>query len=324
MAICLKASDVAAVAGMHRYKTSDDAIAPIVAKLRGGSSEAERVRASQSLPAMTAQETVHAARSVGVPLPPALTAARERVEAERESLAKANSAAAADPDSSSNAGHVEESKKRLREAEEAHRSVEKKCSSDLKVSLLKEVQGRALDVASGRRVGVDAPPVLTSCVPQQLRMATGTVEEESVLDRLKRQVPEFASAEPGRGFRTMKLGTVEDAVFDRMRSVRVTGMCDALTNDHIVEIKRRANRLFHSVPTYERIQLEVYLRLYGMDEGALAESYEEEEDVHWVSRDDELWDEVCGKVLENLKDALDADAPSQKNNDDGKKESNDE
>lgn len=302
MAIVLKASDVAAVAGMHRYKTADDAIAPIVAKLRGGAREAERVRAARALPSMTAQETVQAARGVGVSLPPAVTAAHERVEVEKDALKAASDAAVADPQCSTNARRVEESKKRLREAEDTCRKTEERCSGDLKVGLLHEVQGRALDVAKGRRGGVDAPPVLRVCATQQLRMATGTVEEESVLDRLRREVPEFTTAQAGRGFRSLQLGTLE--VAGRQHPVRITGSCDALTDSHVVEIKRRANRLFRSVPTYERVQLEVYLRLYERDEGALAESYDGEEDVHWVSRDDELWADVRAKVLRNLDRAL--------------------
>ena len=84
----------------------------------------------------------------------------------------------------------------------------------------------------------------------------------------------------------------------------VRGQCDAKTEDHILEIKRRARRLFHSIPTYERIQLETYLRIYGKQEGALAESYEEELDVHWVTQDDALWEDVKVSIEKNLGEAM--------------------
>ena len=66
-----------------------------------------------------------------------------------------------------------------------------------------------------------------------------------------------------------------------------------------MEIKRRAKRLFHEIPLYERIQLETYLRLYGKAEGALAESYEDDWDVHWVTRDDVLWEDVRVAIRSN-------------------------
>lgn len=53
----------------------------------------------------------------------------------------------------------------------------------------------------------------------------------------------------------------------------VGGKIDAITTDRstVIEIKSRVNRLFHRVPFYETVQVQTYLELLGVEQGALVE-----------------------------------------------------
>ena len=89
----------------------------------------------------------------------------------------------------------------------------------------------------------------------------------------------------------MKLMDVGTCRHGRMMLKGIADGVDA-HGKYVVEIKRRRNRLFGTIPTYERVQLEAYMRLYDILDGVLVESYGEELGMHWVERDDGLWDDV--------------------------------
>ncbi|GAB4822559.1 hypothetical protein N2152v2_009605 [Parachlorella kessleri] len=74
----------------------------------------------------------------------------------------------------------------------------------------------------------------------------------------------------------------------------------------VVEIKNRVRRLFARVRRHERVQVEAYIRLLGADRAALAECFtgpggSMDVLVHWVDRDDSLWEQ---QVLPSLRDAV--------------------
>ena len=69
---------------------------------------------------------------------------------------------------------------------------------------------------------------------------------------------------------------------------------------------RRVRRLFRRVRRHERVQVEAYIRLLGADRAALAECFtgpggSMDVLVHWVDRDDSLWEE---QVLPSLRNAV--------------------
>ena len=66
----------------------------------------------------------------------------------------------------------------------------------------------------------------------------------------------------------------------------------------LVEIKNRMNRLFRSVPEYENIQIQVYLRMLGLGRARLVEQYNTQVLSHDVTRDDAFWE---GAILPGLK-----------------------
>ena len=81
------------------------------------------------------------------------------------------------------------------------------------------------------------------------------------------------------------------------------GRIDGVVGGRLVEIKNRRNRLFERVRTYERVQLECYMRLLRVRECTLVQHLrvapamveERRDDVH---ADDAFWE---GRVLPGLR-----------------------
>lgn len=61
----------------------------------------------------------------------------------------------------------------------------------------------------------------------------------------------------------------------------------------LVEIKNRANRLFHRVVEYEMVQVQVYLQMLGLERALLVEQYNDQVLSHNIDRDDEFWENVA-------------------------------
>jgi hypothetical protein len=57
----------------------------------------------------------------------------------------------------------------------------------------------------------------------------------------------------------------------------------------LIEIKKRTQRLFHKVRSYENIQIQVYLQMLNLRRAQLWEMFGEELEKHDVARDDELY-----------------------------------
>lgn len=135
---------------------------------------------------------------------------------------------------------------------------------------------------------------------KHMRMAVGTVEETSILDVAKREnkINPSACAPTTSHCERISLGCTSSGI-----EVEVVGMCDALDKACVYEVKRRKAKLFHTVPEYERIQLESYLRMYNRLDGALVEYHPDEGlGVHWVEQDDSLWEAVEVAVVNALEE----------------------
>lgn len=243
--IVLNASDIAALAGMHDFKTQEDAVRELLGGHRFGKRRRVIERCETQLKEISEETVVQAAASMGVDV------ARPLV--------------------------------------------------DIKTEVVRRVQGDAMNVASGKAAVVDVPAPLRELAARHVGMAKGTVQEGSILERAAVQDPHLLTAKPGK-MECMDLGSC------RLGRMMLRGVADAVDEKrrYVVEVKRRRNRLFGSIPTYERIQLEAYMRLYDILDGVLVESFSDALDMHWVERDDQLWDEVVLAVRSAIDDAEEA------------------
>lgn len=366
-AVVVKASQLAAAAGLHPYEPQADAIAAILAEAGGGPSAGREAVATSKLKDLSASQTLHAAAALNAPLPApvahaqkrareetqladerAARAARERDRLERDrqrALREAKEAQEAqqrlaarartttDPVAKSAASQAtqaaraaaQEAAKTTAQAKQAsanaatavlaakaaasasQKSVEKAVQNTLpqiKATVLREVDTRSIAAAkSGKEDSVVKTVVPPTVANQFQRMARGTVGEGDILARIVERIDGCRDAvHPSkhatcRGTKRLPLGHLKDG-----RPVVLVGVCDAIdaSGHYVLEIKRRAQRLFGKIREYERIQLEAYLRLYACAKGALAESFGDELRADWVEKDDALWSRVVDAVLAGL------------------------
>lgn len=86
--------------------------------------------------------------------------------------------------------------------------------------------------------------------------------------------------------------------------VRVRGKVDGVQTDPVtgaktlVETKTRRNRLFNQIPVYEKVQMEVYMRMIGAHVGVLNQNHAGKTSVLRHGRSDDLW----AQVMDGLRD----------------------
>lgn len=87
--------------------------------------------------------------------------------------------------------------------------------------------------------------------------------------------------------------------------ISIVGTIDTLAKDEagefIIETKRRQNRLFDTVPLYEKIQCIAYMKLLKMDRCLLVQHYQNDYTEHWIDIDNDLWDEIICRLTKFIK-----------------------
>lgn len=79
----------------------------------------------------------------------------------------------------------------------------------------------------------------------------------------------------------------------------IVGKIDGKTEDDVlIESKNRQNRLFRTIPIYEKVQMEIYLRMMGLKDATLIENYNNQQLSHDYSSNDILWTEITDGLVE--------------------------
>ncbi|CAM9692586.1 unnamed protein product, partial [Ectocarpus sp. 12 AP-2014] len=86
-------------------------------------------------------------------------------------------------------------------------------------------------------------------------------------------------------------------VSDSGTNVYVGGRVDGLTHDRVVEIKCRRNRLFTTLPLYEKVQVQAYLFLTDKPVAEVLQKYDGMTRTDEYVADAEFWSEVCEAAL---------------------------
>lgn len=76
----------------------------------------------------------------------------------------------------------------------------------------------------------------------------------------------------------------------------VCGKIDGIENDELIEIKNRRNKLFTFMPDYEKVQVEIYLRLTNLKKGRLIQNYNETQSAFDFNLDDKLWNTIITEL----------------------------
>ena len=78
--------------------------------------------------------------------------------------------------------------------------------------------------------------------------------------------------------------------------IYICGKIDGIEDNQLIEIKNRRNRLFEYIPIYEQIQIEIYLRLTGLQTGKLIQNYNESTSEIIIKNNDTLWDDILQEI----------------------------
>ena len=78
----------------------------------------------------------------------------------------------------------------------------------------------------------------------------------------------------------------------------IKGKIDGRTEDTLYEFKHRKNRLFSFLPLYERVQMEMYMRMTNLNKAFLIQTFNDEQSSFAYNMNDELFDEITARLDE--------------------------
>lgn len=312
----IKASELAAILGRNPYKLQSEAVCEVLTRARHGRAAESELRGKHALPEVSAKDALSIARDVGVRLPVSVQMTVQQEESARsvakhakESLKRVKTQKEVDPvELASAEGACEEAVRAVKQAEAATRDAILHTEGQVKASLTRHVEQQAKEVAQQTRARVEVPEALSSLATQHTRMALGTRDEASILDRARSECEALKDAEPSaRDHRSAMIGELDDGT-----TVVLHGVCDGYVLlagkrsecDVMIEIKRRQNRLFRCLPDYEYVQLCAYMEMYDARRGVLVESFDGEICLHWRDRNRDEWVDMCASVVQVLSHCL--------------------
>ena len=132
---------------------------------------------------------------------------------------------------------------------------------------------------------------LNDSVKKDLRMTRGVKKETRNLNTIQKQT----GAKIGQ--RNSKL--YEKILYSNDRyEINIRGKVDGITDGYIVESKNRTSRLFNTLRTYERVQLEGYMFLTGLNKSILTEHYDDTSNTIHCVHDELFWNECIKRIIE--------------------------
>jgi hypothetical protein len=141
--------------------------------------------------------------------------------------------------------------------------------------------------------------VLKSGIKKDIQMKRGNVKEEKNLNlsekkekivikqRNSQMYSKVLFVEPGGKYKTI-----------------IRGKVDGIMDDTIVETKNRSRRLFHNIPGYEKVQIEAYMFLTGLDKAIHIECYNDEQVKTDYVHNGLFWYDCVGKINGFIKDNI--------------------
>ena len=132
---------------------------------------------------------------------------------------------------------------------------------------------------------------LNDSVKKDLRMTRGIKKESSNLNTIQKRT----GAKIGQ--RNSKL--YEKILYSNDRyKINIRGKVDGITDDCIVESKNRTTRLFNTLRPYERVQLEGYMFLTGLNKSVLTEHYDDTSNTIHCIHNEPFWNKCVEQIVQ--------------------------
>ena len=344
MTLCIFASEVAALAGLHRFKTQEEAVRAVL-KRRGvldaaDRAEAQRVRFEkdvrrvQSLVdtaydnAREKKATAHAAASAAATKAQSVISTAAAAKAANESKAaaeilsdlqarqeRANASAAAAQieaaaaqkeaaaaDQKAAAAQKRALKADARAASAKRAAIESRRLEHLEKEIaiaetpaVQESIARAVARSNTALDAIKASALPTNCSADVKRALEGTVARAMGVKQEPQNLRDYEASTPAAAALDVKQRgyTLRGLITAKGMPYCLFGRLDGLRDDGVVvESKCRRNRLFGSVPEYERIQLMAYMALTKAPRAVLVENFHEKQQTYDVAFDDVFWESI--------------------------------
>jgi len=140
---------------------------------------------------------------------------------------------------------------------------------------------------------------LNSSIKQDLRMRRGNTREDMNLDKTQRKNSVDIGSRNSKMYQKI-LYTDPDGLFE----INIRGKVDGISGERIIEAKNRNKYLFMKLRGYERVQLETYMFLTGMQKSTLVEYYNETSNEIEYDHDESYWNECSSKVINFIQEHI--------------------
>ena len=137
-------------------------------------------------------------------------------------------------------------------------------------------------------------PILQSLelgIKQDLQMKRGNIKENSNLDKIQKKKGIIIQA------RNSKMYTKE-LYRGASYCLVIRGKVDGVSDGVIVETKNRTKYLFNELRDYERVQLECYMFLTGLEYALLTEHYNDTSNEISYSHDEGFWQQCTESIIQ--------------------------
>ena len=124
-------------------------------------------------------------------------------------------------------------------------------------------------------------------IKSEINMRKGVLNEKKDLDRLEKKENIKITQ------RNSQFGNLVINISDVYKII-ISGRTDGYNEEEqcIIETKHRKNRLFGKVPVYERVQCEIYMRMFECSKCYHTETFREESNETLLEMDDKLWKQI--------------------------------
>lgn len=132
---------------------------------------------------------------------------------------------------------------------------------------------------------------LNDSVKKDLRMTRGVKKETSNLNTIQKRT----GAKIGQ--RNSKL--YQKILYSNDRyEINIRGKVDGIADGYIVESKNRTNRLFNTLRPYERVQMEGYMFLTGLNKSVLTEHYDDTSNTIHCIHNEPFWNKCVERIIQ--------------------------
>lgn len=157
------------------------------------------------------------------------------------------------------------------------------------------------ELQSKQLIDINLPPILSimnSSIKKDLQIRRGNIKELGNIGKYENKFKRKVTERNSKLFQKV-LYIDPDGKFRIVVRGRVDGISEE--DSCIIESKNRSRYLFKKLRPYERVQIEAYMFLSGMQRCILTEYYNEESFEIDYSHDDAYWNECCGKIIYSIR-----------------------